>query len=73
MPLQHIRQLRMVHEHPRFSRIQLANATIEHGMDVLAGQARHVDQLLDIGVLRMIRHEVGKKPFRSADSIRFRG
>ena len=53
--LQHIPQLRMVHEDPRFSDIQLANATIEHGVDVLAGQARHVDQPLDIGMLRVDR------------------
>ena len=55
VPLQHIRQFRMVDEHPRFSRIQLANATIEHSMDVLSDQARHVDQPLDMGVLRMDR------------------
>ena len=55
VPRQHIRQFRMVHEHPRFSGIQLAHATIKHGIDVLAGQTRHVDQPLDIGMLRMNR------------------
>ena len=55
VPRQHLRQLLMVHEHPRFSGFHLAHPTIEHRIDVLAGQAGYVGQPVDVAMLRMNR------------------
>ena len=55
MTRQHIRQIRMVHEHPRFSGFHLGQPTLEHRIDVLAGQAGYVDQPVDVGMFRMNR------------------
>ena len=55
VPRQHVRQIRMVHEHPRFSDFYLDQATIEHRIDVLAGQAGLVEQPVDVAMLRMNR------------------
>ena len=45
----------MVHQRARFSDIELTQAAVEHGMNILAGQPRGMEQALDIRMLDMDR------------------
>ena len=45
----------MVHQRARFSDIELTQAAVEHGMNILPVQPRGIEQALDIRMLDMDR------------------
>ncbi len=55
MPRQEIRQLRMVRQCPLLGRLQFRHTTVEHSVNILPGQARGIEQSVDVGVLRVDR------------------